>query len=101
MGMIALLLGTAAAVLKSRQALVLENLTLRHQSGVLRRSVKQPRLKPMERGLWVLLSRIWRGWDKSLILVKLESVIRWHRKGFRLCTWSVVESHPPRPGAHS
>jgi hypothetical protein len=39
--MITLLLGIAAAVMKSRQALILENLTLRHQIGVLRRSVKQ------------------------------------------------------------
>ncbi len=70
--------------MKSRQALVLENLALRHQIGVLRRSVKQPRLKPRDRGLWVLLSRIWRGWEQSLVLVKPETVIRWHRKGFRL-----------------
>ncbi len=82
--MIALLLGTAAAVMKSRQALILENLALRHQIGVLRRSVKQPRLKPSDRGLWVLLSRIWGGWERSLVLVKPETVIRWHRKGFRL-----------------
>jgi hypothetical protein len=40
--MIALLLSTAAAVIKSRRSLILENLTLRHQIGVLRRSVKQP-----------------------------------------------------------
>jgi hypothetical protein len=48
--MIPLLLGTAAAVVKSRQALILENLALRHQIGVLRRSVKQPRLEPSDRG---------------------------------------------------
>jgi hypothetical protein len=48
--MIALLLGTAAAVVMSRQALILENLALRHQIGVLRRSVKQPRLEPSDRG---------------------------------------------------
>ncbi len=82
--MISLLLSTAAAVMKSRQALILENLALRHQIGVLRRSVKQPRLKPSDRGLWVLLSRIWGGWERSLVLVKPETVIRWHRKGFRL-----------------
>jgi hypothetical protein len=61
--------------LKSRQALVLENLALRHQIGVLRRSVEQPRLKPRDRGLWVLLSRIWGAWDKSLVLGKPETGI--------------------------
>jgi len=82
--------------MKSRQALVLENLALRHQIGVLRRSVKQPRLKPSDRGLWVLLSRIWGAWDKSLVLVKPETVIRWHRKGFRLY-WRWKSRGPGRP----
>jgi len=94
--MIPLLLSTAAAVIKSRQTLILENLALRHQVGVLRRSVKQPRLKPSDRGLWVLLSRIWRAWDKSLVLVKPETVIRWHRKGFWLY-WRWKSRGPGRP----
>jgi hypothetical protein len=94
--MIALLLSTAASVLKSRQALILENLALRHQISVLRRSVKQPRLKPSDRGLWVFLLRIWDAWDKSLILVKPETVIRWHRKGFRLY-WRWKSRGPGRP----
>ena len=82
--------------MKSRQALVLENLALRHQIGVLRRSVKQPRLKPRDRGFWVLLSRIWGAWDKSLVLVKPETVIRWQRKGFRLY-WRWKSRGPGRP----
>lgn len=68
----------------ARRALVLEKLALRHQIQVLRRSVKKPRLKPSDQGLWVLLSRFWDAWDKSLIFVKPDTVIRWHRKGFRL-----------------
>ena len=44
----------------------------------------------------MLLSRIWRGWDKSLILVKPETVIRWHRKGFRLY-WRWKSRGPGRP----
>ena len=94
--MIALLLSTAASVIKSRQALILENLALRHQIGVLRRSVKQPRLRPSDRGLWVLLLRIWDAWDKSLLLVKPDTVIRWHRKGFRLY-WRWKSRGPGRP----
>ena len=82
--------------MKSRQALILENLALRHQVGVLRRSVKQPRLKPSDRGFWVLLSRIWGAWDKSLVLVKPETVIRWQRKGFRLY-WRWKSRGPGRP----
>ncbi len=44
----------------------------------------------------MLLSRIWHGWDKSLILVKPETVIRWHRKGFRLY-WKRKSRGPGRP----
>ncbi len=84
MDMLTPLPGTAAAVMKLRQAFILENLALRHQIGVLRRSAKQARLKPSDRGSWVLLSRISDGWEKSPVLVKPEATIRWLREGFRL-----------------
>jgi hypothetical protein len=83
--MIALLLRTASSALRSRRALVLENLALRHQLQVLQRSGKRPRFRPIDRGLWVLLSRLWTEWRGSLILVKPETVVGRHRKGFRLC----------------
>ena len=45
--------------------LVLENLALRHQLAVLQRSAPRPRLRPSDRVLWVLLSRLWRGWGEA------------------------------------
>jgi putative transposase len=38
----------------------------------------------MDRAFWVFLSRFWKGWRDALIIVKPETVIRWHRKGFKL-----------------
>ncbi len=71
-------------LLQSRAALVAENLALRQQVAVLQRSVKRPRLHRRDRIFWVWLSRLCRGWRSSLIVVQPETVIRWHRQGFRL-----------------
>jgi len=71
-------------LLRSRAALALENLALRQQLVVLRRSVKRPRLRPRDRVFWVLLKRYWGGWRSHLILVKPDTVVRWHRQGFKL-----------------
>src|ERR1700758_5074505 len=53
---------TLSSIFRSRAALELENLALRHQIGVLQRSArKRPRLTPVDRLLWVWLSRVWSG----------------------------------------
>jgi len=62
----------------------MENLALRQQLAILRRTMKRPRLTKTDRLFWVFLSRIWRDWAQVLIIVKPETVISWHRKGFKL-----------------
>ena len=64
------------AFVRTRRQLAVEVLALRHQLGVLQRSVKRPRLTDADRGLWVLLSRRWAGWSDSLIIVKPATVIK-------------------------
>ncbi len=71
-------------LLQSRAALAAENLALRQQVAVLQRSAKRPGLRRRDRIFWVWLSRLWRGWRSSLLVVQPETVIRWHRQGFRL-----------------
>ena len=71
----------ALAFLRTRRQLAVEILALHHQLGVLKRSVKRPRLTNVDRGLWVLLSRRWAGWSDALIIVKPATVIKWHRAG--------------------
>jgi hypothetical protein len=82
--MIYILLRTLFSALRSHRALALENLALRHQLDVLKRNTKRPRLKHRDRLLWIMLVRFWSDWRKSLILVQPETVIRWHKTGFRL-----------------
>ena len=64
--MIILILRTFLSALRSHRALALENLALRHQLEVLQRNAKRPRLKNGDRALWVILSRLWGDWRKSL-----------------------------------
>jgi putative transposase len=92
------LTGVVAAAFKSRATLHVENLALRHQLGVLRRSVKRPKLTSADRFLWAWLCEIWSDWRSSLVIVKPETVIAWHRKSFRLFwTWKVRHGQPGRP----
>jgi transposase InsO family protein len=49
---------------------------------------KRPQLTKTDRAFWVALSRLWTGWQGTLIVVKPQTVISWHRKGFKLYwTW--------------
>jgi putative transposase len=85
------------ALLIGRAAIAAENLVLRHQLGVLQRSAKRPRLRQRDRILWVWLSRLWAGWRDSLAIVKPETVIRWHREGFKLYWRWKSRGKPGRP----
>jgi hypothetical protein len=83
-GMITLLLTGLLRVLRTRRALVLENLALRHQLAVLQRTAPRPRLRPSDRLFCVLLARLWHGWAEAVSIVQPETVIRWQRAGFTL-----------------
>ena len=97
MGALQLVTALLRQLLQSRAALAAENLALRHQIVILQRSVKRPRLHRRDRIFWVWLSRLWRGWRSSLIVVQPETVIRWHRQGFRLYWRWKSRSHCGRP----
>src|SRR5712692_5251743 len=75
------LAAAASAAFRSRATLHLENRALRHQLGDLRRSVKRPKLTSADRPIWAWLYKVWNDWRSSLVLVKPETVIAWHRKG--------------------
>src|SRR5215472_14421717 len=93
------LFGTLSSMFRSRAALEFENLALRHQIGILQRSArKRPKLTLWDRLLWVWVSRIWSDWRSALTIVQPETVVAWHRAGFRLFwTWKVRRGQPGRP----
>jgi hypothetical protein len=78
--------------------LILENLALRQQLAIMKRAAKQPRLRTRDRLFWIVLCRFWSNWQEPLIVVKPETVIRWHRGGFKLF-WRFKSRHkgPGRP----
>ncbi len=73
-------------LLVPRLVLVTENLALRQQLLVPHRSSNRPRLRHRDRLFWVALSQLWREWRSILVIVKPETVIKWHRQGFK-CYW--------------
>jgi len=69
---------------QSHSGLLLENLALRHQLAVLKRQARKPKLRSADRLLWVGLRRIWPHWQQALLLFQPQTIIAWHRLGFRL-----------------
>ena len=61
-----------------------EIVALRQQISVLKRKHPRPRLSAWDQMFWVFLRRLWSRWAEVLVVVKPETVIRWHRAGFRL-----------------
>src|SRR6266705_1937822 len=63
--------------------LALENLALRQQLAVYKRTVNRPKLQRSDRLLWVWLSRVWPAWRQALVIVAPATVLRWQRRRFR------------------
>ena len=81
----------------SRHDLLLENLALRQQLAALKRRHPQPRIPASDKLFWVVLRRLWPRWKQALILVQPETVLRWHRAGFKLY-WAWLSRHRTRAG---
>ena len=93
------LLSSLCSMFRARAELELENIALRHQIGVLKRSArKRPKLTTADRLFWICFSRVWCDWRSALDVVKPETVIAWHRKGFRLYwTWKIRHGQAGQP----
>src|SRR6266550_3882910 len=78
-----ILFGTLRSSVRTHRELALENLALRQQLAVWKARQPRPRLTEMDRIFWVLLSRLWTSWRHSLQVVRPETVVGWHRRGFR------------------
>jgi transposase InsO family protein len=84
---LSLLVCIVLASLKGRRALVVENLLLRQQLSVAIRARPHPRIRRRDRVFWVVARRLCADWRRHLVLVRPETVLRWHRRGWRLFWW--------------
>ncbi len=83
-------------LLTPRISLIAENLALRQQLVALKRNVPRPRLRRLDRIFWVFLRKSWPGWREALVIVKPDTVARWHQRGWRLY-WRVKSKRSGRP----
>jgi putative transposase len=77
------LLACVAGLFRSRTSLRLEHIALRHQLAVYRQTGPRPRLRPTDRLFWAWLSRLWPGWQSTLVFVQPRTVITWQHQRFR------------------
>src|SRR3989442_8802550 len=75
--------------------LALENLALRQQLSVYKRTVNRPKLQRSDRLLWVWLSRVWPAWRQALVIVAPATVLRWQRRRFHRHCATPSGRHPP------
>jgi hypothetical protein len=80
---VSILLTSVLDWFRSRLAMQMELIALRHQVAVYQQSISRPKLRPPDRLLWVWLSRLWPGWQEALEFVQPRTVIAWQKKRFR------------------
>jgi len=85
---------------RSREELLAENRALRQQVIILRRRVKRPRMSPWDRVALLVFASLTRTWQSMMIIVKPETVLRWHRQGWRLI-WKRKSRPKGRPPLHA
>ena len=91
-------LRSLALIYGGHRAVALENLALRQQLAVFKRTVRRPQLRHRDRLFWMLLSHGWWDWRTVLIVVNPDTVVRWHRHWLRR-QWArrSARSRPGRP----
>ena len=82
---------------RSRRHLLLENLAMRQRLAFLARRRPQSRFSAPDKLFWVVLRRLWTDWRKALILIQPDTVVRWHRSGFKLY-WKWLSRNRKRSG---
>ena len=72
-------------------------LVLRQQLATYAHKGSRPRITSLDRAFWIVLSQLWPRWKDGLCIVKRDTVVRWHRKGFRLYWRAISKRGPGQP----
>ena len=95
--LITLLVRGLRVALRARSEVVLENVALKQQVEALKHKRPRPQLDDVDRAFWVAMRRAWSGWAERLVIVKPETVVKWHRERFRHY-WTELSRHKRGPG---
>ena len=95
--LLALIVHSAPALFRSRKEQAIVELALRQQLAALKQKESKPKITPLDRVFWVALFRFWPRWKRVLVIVEPDTVVRWHRKGFRLYWRWISKRGPGRP----
>jgi transposase InsO family protein len=93
----ALLLHCTLSFFRSHGEQAMVELALRQQLAIYSYQQRRPRLSPFDRAFWVMLSRLWPRWKDHLVVIRPETVVRWHRQGFGRYWRSISTPGPGRP----
>ena len=96
-GFASLLLHCVLAFFRSHREQAILNLALQQQLATYAHRRPRPKLSPLDRAFWVALFRLWPSWKDHLVVVRPETVVRWHREGFRKYWRSISTPGPGRP----
>ena len=77
------LLRSIGLICRGHRAVALENLALRQQMATLTRTVRRPQPRTRDRLFWILLAKAWPEWRTALLVVRPDTVVRWHRQCVR------------------
>ncbi|MCB9833834.1 MAG: DDE-type integrase/transposase/recombinase [Planctomycetes bacterium] len=97
LNLISHLLALLEALTADRTRLALENVMLRQQLAVMKRTTKRPRIEDEDRSFWAFMKEVFKDWKDNLVIVKPETVVRWHREGFARF-WAKRSHERRRPG---
>ena len=71
------------SLIRTQASLRMENLVLRQQLAVLKEKKPRPHLSRWDRIFWITVFRSWKNWWQDLIIVRPDTVVGWHKAGFR------------------
>jgi len=77
--------------------IIMENIVLRQQVRNFKRENPRPHIRRFDRIFWVWIRWLWSKWKDALIVVKPETVVKWHRLGFRI-HWKFISKHRKKRG---
>jgi putative transposase len=96
------LIRTLTLIWSGHRAVALENVALRQQLAMFRRTVARPHIRHSDRLFWILLANAWRDWRTALMVMKPDTVVRWHRQWLRH-RWRhrSAQTRPGRPSTNA